>query len=393
MSSYISERCPQCGAELPMAGEQAICGYCGSRLIRSRSTSGKPSDGGQPTLVQGLSLKTFAYVDTQGIGTEAFRMLIPSSWEFRGGIQWVLNNPGMPAVISFRVYNPSGLEVFEVFPALTFFWTNQPMLLMTFPRGSRYLGNEVQPPCGALQAIREMVIPRYRQQVGSIETLKEEALPDLPKQLKVLNPNASGGASSAEGAKVRIRYTRGDQSIDEEIFGVVQVQRNLMPTFMGSVENILWSADYLFSFQSPAEHLDDFADLFQTILYSFRINPDWFNRYIQISNGMIQNQIGHINQIGQLSRSISQSNNQISDMIMSSYYQRQETMDHISANFSQTIRGVDEYYSPFEDHGVELPGGYDHAWANALGEYIVTDDPNFNPNINSNQKWEPMRRS
>ena len=31
--------------------------------------------------------KTFSYVD-QGIGIEAFRMLLPSDWDFDGGIDW-----------------------------------------------------------------------------------------------------------------------------------------------------------------------------------------------------------------------------------------------------------------------------------------------------------------
>lgn len=38
-----------------------------------------------------------------------------------------------------------------------------------------------------------------------------------------------------------------------------------------------------------------------------------------------------------------------------------------------------------------MPGGYDHAWSNALGEYILTNDPNFNPNIGSNLNWEAMK--
>jgi hypothetical protein len=31
------------------------------------------------------------------------------------------------------------------------------------------------------------------------------------------------------------------------------------------------------------------------------------------------------------------------------------------------------------------------AWANDLGEYVVTDNPNFNPNVGSNLHWEPMK--
>jgi hypothetical protein len=79
-------------------------------------------------------------------------------------------------------------------------------------------------------------------------------------------------------------------------------------------------------------------------------------------------------------------------MIMDSYNQRQDTLDRLSTQFSQTIRGVDEYRDPFEGQGVELPGGYDHAWSNALGEYILTDDPSFDPKIGSNLNWEVMER-
>ena len=42
---------------------------------------------------------------------------------------------------------------------------------------------------------------------------------------------------------------------------------------------------------------------------------------------------------------------------------------------------------------VELPARYGHAWVNSQGEYIVTDDPIFNPNVDtdSTQHWEQMQ--
>jgi hypothetical protein len=58
----------------------------------------------------------------------------------------------------------------------------------------------------------------------------------------------------------------------------------------------------------------------------------------------------------------------------------------------KTIREVDEYYNPFQGQGVELPGGYNHAWSSNLGEYILTDDPFFNPNIETNLNWEMLKR-
>ncbi len=132
--------------------------------------------------------------------------------------------------------------------------------------------------------------------------------------------------------------------------------------------------------------------MFMALIRSFRLNPQWYARYMQVSQYLIQNQIQQIRHIGQISQIVSQTSDQISDMIMDSYNQRQETLDRLSTQFSQTIRGVDEYHGPFEERGVELPGGYDHAWSNALGEYILTDDPSFDPNIGSNLDWQAMER-
>jgi hypothetical protein len=113
---------------------------------------------------------------------------------------------------------------------------------------------------------------------------------------------------------------------------------------------------------------------------------------MQVSQFLVQNQIQQIHNIGQLSRIIHQTHEEISDSLMASYYERQGIMDRLSSSWSQAIRGVDEYHDPFRGSGMELPGGYRHAWANALGEYILTDDPTFNPNIGSNLTWEALER-
>jgi len=339
-----------------------------------------------------LRFKKFSCVDKQGIGIEAFSMLIPSDWQFDGGIQWVLDNPAMPARAGFRVFNPKGSEEFEVFPNQPFFWTDNQMLLYTFPIGSKYFGNEVHPPVGPIEALKQVILPRFRCNVTDLKITKEELLPELAKSLGAGTQSQPGVVNSAEGAKIRIEYNYNGKNIEEEIYGVVESFAFSFPTMNGTVTNNNWTVDYIFSSKAEKGKLDSNAKLFQTIGYSFRLSPQWFNKYSQLVEYLIQQQIQQIHNIGQISKIISQTNNEISDMTMDSYNKRQAVNDEISKNFSQYIRGVDEYYNPVEQKSVELPSGYNNAWTNNLGEYIVSDSPNFNPNIDSNLNWQQIER-
>jgi len=50
-----------------------------------------------------------------------------------------------------------------------------------------------------------------------------------------------------------------------------------------------------------------------------------------------------------------------------------------------TNRGLDPYFDPNTGQNGELLSGYTQAWSVPLGEYSLSNDPNFNPNIGSNQ--------
>jgi len=52
-----------------------------------------------------------------------------------------------------------------------------------------------------------------------------------------------------------------------------------------------------------------------------------------------------------------------------------------AAQFDQVIRGVETYVNPSTGQPVELTGGYNRAFTNALGEYILSDSQSFNPNV------------
>ena len=97
---------------------------------------------------------------------------------------------------------------------------------------------------------------------------------------------------------------------------------------------------------------------------------------------------------GALSRAISRSNDAFDAALTQSWKTRQQAEDRASREFSEYIRGTENYNDPTSGHSVELPGGYDHAWANSLGEYVLSNNAGFDPNQHSNNDWvaiDPVR--
>ena len=37
---------------------------------------------------------------------------------------------------------------------------------------------------------------------------------------------------------------------------------------------------------------------------------------------------------------------------------------------------------------LQLPGGYTAVWANPLGEFVLSDDANYNPNVGGSGDWQ-----
>ena len=380
-------QCPQCGASLSAnSAGYTVCQYCGSSLVLDRAGV----EAGQPegAVVRGMRFKEFTYTDLEGTGLPLFRVLVPSGWTSEGGCRWMLDNPGMPASVGFRFNNPEGAEMFEILPNMNFTWNNNPMTGLMFPVGSRYFGAEVRPLMSVQHALRELVLPRYRADVENLQILREEAQPDLPR---LVRSEAAVTGGSAEGGKVRIRYTARGREYEEDIYGVVEAFRAPIPMMFGVVEVVFWVVDYLFSFRAAAKRLDATADIFKVMIGSFKLNPHWYAAYQSVVQYLAQQQIQRIHHIGQISQILAQTGREIREQNLSAWYARQDTYDRLATDRSRAIRGVDAFYDPHRQEVVELSSGYGHAWATSLGDYILTEDSGFDPNVHSNLNWEPMQ--
>ncbi len=383
-------KCPQCGGGLTPNGQESIvCPYCSSSLIFNHPAPGRsrPNASNEP-VVRGMRLKPFSYTDTQGTGLEVFHMLAPSGWSFQGGCNWLLDNPGMPAVVAFALWNPQGAEAFEVLPNMNFTWNNNPLNRLLMKPGSRYFGAEVRPPVNIQEAFRSYILPRYRAQSQNLQIRNLTPLPDLPRLVKsdaTITPGCS-----AQGGKARISYDWQGHPFEEEIYAVVEDFRVKIGSLFAPVDLSVWFIDYLFSFRAAAGRLDATADLFTVMIQSFKLNPHWYAAFKTVAQHMAQMQIDHINHIGEIGTILARAGSQARQQNLNEWYSRQEIFDRQAVDHSRSIRDVDGFFDPNRQEVVELPSGYGHAWANNLGEYVITDDASYNPNQESTQNWTPM---
>jgi hypothetical protein len=59
--------------------------------------------------------------------------------------------------------------------------------------------------------------------------------------------------------------------------------------------------------------------------------------------------------------------------------------------FSQNLRDVQTYRDPLTGRTFELSNQYGHAWLNGANQYVMSDDPNFNPNSALPGSWNELQ--
>ena len=362
-------------------------------LFSCDDTSSQQLSTGNEVNAHVLRCKKYTYVDQQGTGLEAFSFVMPSDWKFEGGMQWILDNPAMPAVTAFKVFNPKGKEQFEVFPNHCFFWSNNQQLLNMFPIGSRYFGSMVMRPVSAQKALRNIILSEQRNGFSALKVIKDENIPELPKALRARKQAQGNGSSGATGAKLRVSYIKDGVTMEEEFYAQVESYSFPVQSMVGTFYNTIWYIDFIFSFRAEKGKLESNTKIFQAMTASFKLNPHWYAKYSNVIEYMAQQKISQIKSIGEFSRMLSRMSDQVSEEKMQQPKARGDVYDDVSQKFSDNTLGIDRYYDPREGKEVELPSGYNHAWSNNNGEYIMSDNPNFNPNVGSNLHWEPLKRT
>lgn len=357
---------------------------------RSSTETPSPRPEPQPAPANASVMHFVPYVlmdSPQGIGGEVARCLIPAGWKVEGGVVWDWDHLYNLADTLLRVYNPSGPESLAIYPKLSFYWTADAWTGQLLSNQRMYMGAEIARPLDTpFRAIQEITIPRYRKDLRSAKVVGTEEMPKLAEAIVAGYGQSNGWQVSARAGRMRFETTQNGQPVQEDVYAVLTF-RNAPQLRSG-----FWDVERVFSVRGPKGKLEELAQLYQTIESSSRPNLEWFNKYVQINQAVQNTQAEGIRQAGIRSRIISQANDQISDTIRQSYANTQASYDRISLARSQYMRGVTPYDTGDGRH-VDLPSNYQHAWRGNDGTYVVSNDPNYDPNrdASTHTNWTQLQ--
>lgn len=329
-----------------------------------------------------LRFTSLRVVDPYGGNIEAFRLLIPAGWIWRGGVQWNLRYANV-ASVALRVRNPRGPEAVESYPLIPQIWSDATPL---GPIGGNYLGSEVRPPLPAASFLTQLVIPTLRGRLGP-SVVNAVPLPRVARQLSSL-PADPSTPTTYDAARVRITYRENGRSIEEDFFvGISYARSQLLP---GST---IWQPLVLYSFKAGRGQLDRASRILQTVVSSTRPNLRWYAGYRHVVDLWFKGQMQSIQAAGNLSRAISEASDSISRSTGEAWRSQQDAYDRVYASVSEQIRGVETYDDPIAGRPVQLSSDYRYAWVSTSGEYALSNQAGFNPNVGSTVDWRLLRPS
>ena len=364
-------------AVLPFAASAVAVNAAGPPAARNAAAPTAP-----------LTFVPYRYVDPV-VGMEAFHLLLPKGWRAEGGVAWSMN-PALPAALRFRFYDPQGPAQFELLPTQSYFWTDNRLFLSTNPPGTLRFGTFVAAPLDLDGAFSRVLLPQFRGGLQDWELLTRERVPELARL--ALGATVPGVDARGDAGKIRFAYRQNGQACEEEMYAAVtNFVTRLPPSAMAGPYFIdYWYIDYVFAFRDARGRLDANSRLFQTMVFSLKVNPRWFAKVVNTKEELAQMAIRGIQAVGRAGEIAARASSDLREEQLADWERRQAAKDRAAENFSDNLRGVDRFTDPHSGNEVELPSGYGHAWANNLGEYVVTESPDYNPAIGSNLQWVPM---
>jgi hypothetical protein len=316
-------------------------------------------------------------------------MIMPADWQYQGATQWNVKDACNGIQTRLVANGPDG-RGFELFPYYTWAWADNPAYLQQDFATKARMGThacDVMPPMGAQDYLRR-VLPRIRPNAQVV------AVEPMPKIMQLLQQQARQTEQLAaqyqlrqrvrsDVVRARLRYSQNGQPVEEWL--VVVTTSTATTGVMGTnYSNVAAS----FAERAPQGRLEASEGLYEMVLGSIRVNPEWQARVSGTSSAIFNSEHA---EIAKRSAITTQLGDDMSNIRRQGAENKQRSEDHIFGQFSQASRGVVTYRNPRSGETFDFSNTYSHAWVNDRNEFVLSDQEGWDPNTALKGNWTALQ--
>ena len=327
---------------------------------------------------------------------KVYSLLAPADWNLVGGAS---SNPDVGSCFSDLIHvngvvkTSDGAYGMGLVPQSTFRYADDPAVRQQWEQRDRFdekyklKGCPIVAPMHAADFIRDNLVWKFHKDKPQITS---EPFPELEQLVRAelgLGPQSGGaGATRVEAARVRTSTTSDKGAPVDEWWSAVIVVRTVPGGGRGSGYD--WHAEQITVFQTPSGKLDGYDKLYRVMATSIRLDPQFVSSTTAMINKVYA---AWAQEMQKQSAIVAAFQQHVIETIQGVTANQQRGSMAAAYGADQLVRGVQTFRDPSNGRTVELSNLYDHAWANGSDQYIVTDDPNFNPNGRMNGNWGELQ--
>jgi Cysteine rich repeat len=321
-------------------------------------------------------------------------LLIPSTWTFKSNVHFntVSGCIADTFSVAWEAQSADGSITFQGAPDLSWQYADDPAALHNLTDPSRRQINGQGKPCPVKRPMKAE--DYFRQSVltflpSGSTVVSVEPFPELNQMARKelgLAPDDAGkaGDTRTDAIRARVEFQKDGKAIEDWV--ALAVVTRILRQGRGAFYDC--HAIDVMALAAPKGKLDANDKLFKVMISSRRPEPKW-EAY---TNGWLawRYQV-EAKKEAQIDAIIANFQNQVAQTLMSVTANQQQGSLNAAFGADQGIRGVQTFRNPATGATMELSNQYDHAWLNGSNEYVMSDDPNFNPNRQLSGNWNQLQ--
>ncbi|HXY96543.1 MAG TPA: hypothetical protein VEH00_06170 [Steroidobacteraceae bacterium] len=318
-------------------------------------------------------------------------LLIPSTWDFKGSVA-ANSQEGCFSdfyAVAWQATSPDGESAFIGAPNYSWQYTDDPAAYRKLTDPTRRQLGVGGKPCPVDKPINAETYLRQKMLDPSAKVVSAEAFPELNRVARLqlgLPADAAGDNSGTQTDAVRARVeTEADGKPAESWVTVVVVTRAFR---QGRGTFYDCHAIDAMVLKTPKGKLDGNDKLLKVMMSSIHPEPKWQSYSAGFIAKLYQVEA---RKEAAIDSAIAAFQQHVAQTIMGVTARAAQGANQAARGEDQIVRGVQTFRDPTTGKTMELSNLYDHAWLNGSNEYVMSDDPNFNPNGHLGGDWNQLQ--